>query len=43
MVEVERLVWLYYIASIFTLVLGIWLGHVVTLAGIRFWVESQRD
>lgn len=39
MSTVERLVWLYYIASAFTLVLGIWLGHVLTLASQRKWIE----
>lgn len=39
MEPIERLVWLYYIASGFNLILGVWLGHVVTLAAQRKWVE----
>lgn len=41
MEAVGRLVWLYYIAAIFTLILGVWLGHVITLAGLRFWMQEQ--
>jgi hypothetical protein len=38
-IVVERLVWLYYIASALNLILGIWLGHVLTLAAQRKWIE----
>lgn len=36
----EKLVTLYYIAAVITLILGFWLGHAITL---RSWVSLWGD
>lgn len=36
---VERLIWLYMIGGAGLLILGVWLGHVITLAAQRAWRE----